>query len=105
MQGIELDGFYSKNLPPEGIVIYDGNVLPYKDNTFDIVIAKYVLHHIEKQGKLIDEMIRVSNNSIIIIEEVYQTFWQKVLIYFRDVIFNYRFSHKLEFHFNKYFRV
>lgn len=67
-------------------VIYDGKTLPFKDETFDIVIANQVLEHVEDLEKTIEEISRVIKKSGILyvrspdysrsfFEPHYRTFW------------------------------
>lgn len=51
-------------------MVADCTVLPFKDNSFDIIFCKETLHHIEEPTKLLDEMWRVCfTNGLIIIKE------------------------------------
>lgn len=45
---------------------YAGDVMPYEDNAFDIVIAADVLHHEKDPKRLVDECKRVSRRLVII---------------------------------------
>jgi ubiquinone/menaquinone biosynthesis C-methylase UbiE len=49
--------------------IYDGYKIPYKDNTFDVVICLFVLHHIPHQDKILDELIRICKGKLLIMED------------------------------------
>lgn len=46
--------------------IYDGKIIPYIDNSFDIVLCSFVLHHAPNWYDLLKEMKRVGNYIIII---------------------------------------
>jgi len=50
-------------------VIYDGEIIPFKDNNFDTLISVDSLEHIiyEKRGAMIKEMIRVTDGFIVLI--------------------------------------
>lgn len=51
-------------------VITDCTVLPFKDQSFDIIFCKETLHHINDPSSLLDEMWRVcSPNGLIVIKE------------------------------------
>jgi len=51
------------------IDIYDGNLLPYKNNMFDIIFSMHVLEHTQNPYLYLTELIRVTkNNGIIYIE-------------------------------------
>lgn len=42
--------------------------LPFKDNTFDIVICSNLLHHLEKPLSAVDEMKRISRRFVVMVE-------------------------------------
>ena len=50
-------------------VLYDGHVIPFPDNSFDVVIASFVLHHVPQQLSLLCELKRVCRRSLIIVED------------------------------------
>jgi SAM-dependent methyltransferase len=52
------------------IDIYDGNILPYSDNKFDIIFSMHVLEHTVKPYLYLDEIIRVTKRSGIIYLEL-----------------------------------
>ena len=45
---------------------YDGYVIPYKDNNFDVVTCIDVIEHVPDYKNLINEMLRVSKRSVFI---------------------------------------
>lgn len=55
-----------KEIPNVRLDVGNAKKLPYPDESFDIVTAFGVLHHIDDPGDAIDEMIRVSRNAIFI---------------------------------------
>ncbi|HBH46195.1 MAG: hypothetical protein A2445_00680 [Candidatus Jacksonbacteria bacterium RIFOXYC2_FULL_44_29] len=52
--------------------IFDGRKIPYGNKTFKSSLAAFVLHHCPHQEELLQEMIRVSSQEIIILEDVPQ---------------------------------
>lgn len=44
----------------EEIVICDGEELPFKDDSFDLVVSFQVLEHVRKPWKVVDECYRVT---------------------------------------------
>ncbi len=50
------------NIPKANFAWYDGEKLPYDDETFDVVVAICVLHHVpvSKRFKVVSEMVRVT---------------------------------------------
>jgi ubiquinone/menaquinone biosynthesis C-methylase UbiE len=51
-----------RNVPEAEFTWYDGEMLPFDDQTFDIVVAICVLHHVppSMRSKVVSEMVRVS---------------------------------------------
>lgn len=56
---------------------YDGNILPYKNNKFDIVFSMHVIEHTNNPYQYIDELIRVTNKNGIIYLELPNKFYPK----------------------------
>lgn len=56
-----------KDMYPE-IKIIQGNIyeLPYKDNSFDLVLCTEVLEHLEEPEKALKELIRISKKYLVI---------------------------------------
>jgi SAM-dependent methyltransferase len=55
-----------------GLVLYDGDHMPFRDGAFDVAIAMYVLHHAVQPATVLREMKRVSRRRIILVEELYR---------------------------------
>ena len=70
--------------------IYDGRKIPYKNNKFDVALLLTVLHHIQKPEQVLLEVVRVAKK-VIIIEEVYSNYLQKIATFITDSIFNLEF--------------
>ncbi len=70
------------SLNPSDVVVYDGNVIPFPKAEFDVVVCTYTLHHIENPDGLFEELHRVSRSKIIVVEETYKNFFQKVQLIF-----------------------
>ena len=71
--------------------LYDGSKLPFKDSEFDTALILTVLHHTKNPVQIIQEAMRVANN-IIIIEDVYETTFQKHKTFFLDSLINLEFA-------------
>jgi ubiquinone/menaquinone biosynthesis C-methylase UbiE len=52
------------------------------EKSFDTVICTYTLHHAESPEALFDELCRVSKSKVIVIEETYKNFFQKLQLIF-----------------------
>ncbi len=70
------------------LVLYDGEKIPFSDNTFDAVLLIYVLHHTKNPLKVLEEAERVTKDRIIIFEDVFSSYFDKFFLYFWDVLTN-----------------
>ena len=57
----DLSNFYKD----KNFIKLDGNVLPFKDNEFDFVIASHVIEHVKDVKIFIDELSRISSKGYI----------------------------------------
>jgi release factor glutamine methyltransferase len=64
------------------VKIYDGKKIPFSEKSFDTVICTYTLHHAENPESLFDELCRVSKSNVIVVEETYKNFFQKLQLIF-----------------------
>lgn len=60
------------NLSHLPVFLYNGNTIPFPDNTFDATMVAYVLHHCSDITAVLREIKRVTSKRIIIMEEVYK---------------------------------
>ncbi len=72
------------------VLVYDGEKLPFGDKEFDKVLLITVLHHVDKYGELLREVARVSKE-IIIVEDIYESWWDRINIWFWDSALNLEF--------------
>lgn len=80
----------SKDGIPEKLkyIRYDGEKLPFKDKTFDLVLCFYVLHHCDDPEISLRECARVAKENVIIIESVPRNTIEIPIMGFVDWIFN-----------------
>ena len=71
-------------------VIYDGHILPFDDNSFDIVQLITVLHHIKDPESIVKEAKRVGRK-VIIMEDIYESTFQKYITFVADSVNNWEF--------------
>lgn len=71
-------------------ILYDGERLPFKDNSFDAVLLITVLHHTPDPIKIMKEAGRVAKK-IIIMEDTYNSILQKWAVFVMDSIGNMEF--------------
>lgn len=68
-------------------VVYDGNVMPFEDKTFDTALVLTVLHHTDTPEAIIAETQRVAKR-LIIIEDIYKNALQKYATFAMDSLVN-----------------
>ena len=71
-------------------VIYNGEIIPFNNDNFDISLILFVLHHTDEPEKIILEAMRVSKR-IIIAEDIYTNIFNKYLTYTADCFLNQEF--------------
>ncbi|PJA84353.1 MAG: hypothetical protein CO145_01365 [Candidatus Nealsonbacteria bacterium CG_4_9_14_3_um_filter_37_13] len=65
--GVDIKDSRVVNIP---FKIIDGKNLPFRDNEFNICFISYVLHHVQDPGALLKEAARVTEDKIIIYEDL-----------------------------------
>ncbi|MGQ0643304.1 MAG: class I SAM-dependent methyltransferase [Gemmatimonadaceae bacterium] len=71
-------------------VLYDGFVMPFADDTFDVALLITVLHHCIEPNAVLAEARRVAKR-ILVIEEIYENRFEKYATYAIDSVFNFQF--------------
>ena len=69
---------------------YDGRLLPFPDDSFDVALLITVLHHTKKPIEILKEAIRVAPR-IIVMEDLYKNLLQKYLTFAMDSLLNLEF--------------
>ena len=64
------------------VTIYNGKTIPFSEKVFDVVICTYTLHHADNPELLFKELCRVSKSRVIVIEETYENFFQRLQLIF-----------------------
>jgi len=72
------------------VEVYDGETFPFEDKQFDVCQLITMLHHTTNADDLIREAKRVSNR-IIIMEDIYESSFQKYITWFTDSLVNWEF--------------
>lgn len=71
-------------------IIYDGQKLPFKKDSFDTALIITVLHHTTDPVAILREAARVAKK-VIVVEEVYNSATQKYLTFLMDSVVNLEF--------------
>ncbi len=87
MEGVDVVDYNETNIKN---TIYDGLNLPFKDKSFDCIMILQTLHHCTDQIKVLKEAKRVSRKRIIIMEDVYNNYFEKITTFLHDYISNKR---------------
>ncbi|MBU0974419.1 class I SAM-dependent methyltransferase [Patescibacteria group bacterium] len=85
INGLDVIDMNLTNLPH---TIFEGQKIPFKNNSYDFSMLIGVLHHIEKQDNILMEVKRVSKKRIIIFEDTYKSNIEKQWVKLRDVLGN-----------------
>lgn len=80
---------------------YDGVKLPYKDDSFDLVLIVDVIHHSNNPQELIKEAKRVTKKHILIKDHYYNNKFDYLLLKYSDYIGNKPYSIELPYNFLK----
>lgn len=97
---VDIDDHNKTSLPH---FIYDGSNLPFSDNSFDVVLLIFVLHHTDEQIKVLDEAKRVTkdNGYIIVLEDSYINKLQYMITMLTDYLLNAPKGIRTPFNFKK----
>ncbi len=66
--GLDLSDYMISINPCKNLVRGRGDILPFKDKTFDVVFEANLLHHVANPIHSLKEMVRVSKEYVILIE-------------------------------------
>ena len=67
-------------------ILFDGKHIPFPDNSFDLVICCFVLHHTPFQKELLIEMKRVSKGSLLVLEDVASSWFDWPFLFIHRII-------------------
>ncbi len=71
------------------LVLYDGANIPFPDNSFDVSLLIFTLHHSSSDlTKVLKEAKRVSRGTIIVVEDAPTSFLNKIFIWLWDIATN-----------------
>lgn len=73
------------------VVVYDGMRVPFPDKSFDVSMLVTVLHHAPRPHALIEEAVRVTRKSVVVIEDLYHHAAGRWWTSLRDMLYNFEF--------------
>lgn len=89
------------------LVLYDGIIIPFTDNSFDASLLTFVLHHCENPVQVLQEAARVSKDRVIILEDTFVSRLDKIFVCINDIVTNLPgffvkpFNTSIPFHFKR----
>ena len=95
--GVDIRDFRVENIPFQ---IFDGKKLPFSDNSFDIVLINYVLHHSGNPVALLKEAKRMTKGKIIVFEDLFEGFLSKLICKIHGITFDRFFGNPTKTSFN-----
>ncbi len=80
------------------VVLYEGEKIPFGNNSFDVTFLMTMLHHVPDPKTLLQEVYRVTRDRVIVVEDLYHhglgRFWTQC----RDRILNFEYmDHPCQF--------
>ncbi len=66
---------YNKSGLP--VLLYDGRVLPFADDSFDVAMLVFVLHHNPDPRPILREALRVSRQGVLVVENDVRGAWKR----------------------------
>lgn len=81
------------------VTAFDGNTLPYEDNSYDVAIFVDVLHHTDNIERLLGEAVRVARKCVIIKDHTRHGFLSGMRLNFMDRVGNRRFGVSLPYNY------
>lgn len=70
------------------LALYDGTTIPFPDNSFDTSLLLFVLHHCQNPAEVLKEAVRVSKKRIVIMEDTFGSWLDRVLLCCYDTFAN-----------------
>ncbi len=71
---VDVEDFNTTSLP---LTMFDGTRLPFKDDSFDVSLVIFVLHHAQDPRAVLAEARRVTRRHVIVFEDVNTTTWDR----------------------------
>lgn len=89
-----------RRIYPIPFKLIDGKNLPFPENSFDVVLINYVLHHSRDPLALLNEAKRVTRDKIIIYEDLAEGCLSKLVCWLHGISFDRLFGNPTKTSFN-----
>lgn len=73
------------------VVVYEGEKIPFPDQSFDVSLLVTVLHHVPDPEKVLREARRVTRRFVIVVEDLYHTALGRIWTVLRDSFYTLEF--------------
>jgi ubiquinone/menaquinone biosynthesis C-methylase UbiE len=73
---VDVEDFNETDLP---LTLFDGKRLPFDDDSFDVVLLIFVLHHAEDAKACLEEARRVARERVIVFEDITTNIWDRFM--------------------------
>ena len=94
---LDIKNYNQTKLP---LKIYDGEKIPFKDNSFDTAMIITVFHYFPQPVEFLKEAKRVCRR-IILVDDVYKTKLEKLIVHFNDTMVSNTVGIFTKFNFHK----
>jgi len=84
-KGLDVVSFEDKHITT---TIYDGEHIPFPNNSFDLVMVADVLHHTENIGEELIKISRLSKKYIVIKDHLCESWWDALVLRVMDWVGN-----------------
>ena len=85
VRGVDVVDYADANIT---IDFYDGHKIPFDDDSFDVIVMAFMLHHVKHQDEIFSEAIRCSRRGLIVYEDTYFSPWQRLFTIWNDFYSN-----------------
>ena len=96
IHGVEVSTRTQASFP---VIYFDGKILPFEKQSFDVVMFVDVLHHTDDPLVLLSEAVRVARRAIVLKDHVMQGTFASVRLRFMDHVGNARHGVALPFNY------
>jgi len=71
---VDVEDYNTTSVP---LTLYDGTILPFEADSFDVSLLVFVLHHAKDARAVLEEAKRVTRRFVIVFEDMNHTLWDR----------------------------